>query len=168
MPEAVPVFGVTGASGSGKTTVLEALVGVLRERGWRVAVLKHTPGGFSLDRPGKDSWRFTRAGADLVMLHSDRAMAVLGQTEVPLDPARTAAALAAFCRHLGVPPPDLLLVEGHHDLEVPSVHVDAPGLHRQPGPRCLGVVRRPEEADRLADLVEQTLGLARREGEPEP
>lgn len=168
MPEAVPMFGITGASGSGKTTVLEALVVVLRERGWRVAVLKHTPGGFSLDRPGKDSWRFARAGAELVMLHSDRALAVLGQTEVPLDPARAATALPAFCRHLGVPPPDLLLVEGHHGLGVPSVHVEGPGRHRPPGPGCLRAVRGPEEAHRLADLVEQTLGLVRREGESGP
>lgn len=168
MGGSVPVFGVTGASGSGKTTVLEALVGELRRRGWRVAVLKHAPGGFEFDRPGKDSWRFASAGAEAVLVHSDREFALLGRTQAPPDPLRAAAALAEFCRALGQPPPDLVLVEGHHGLDVPSVHVEAPGLHRPPGPRCLGVVSGPAERERLADLVEQALHLGRPREEPAP
>lgn len=160
----VPMFGVTGASGSGKTTVMEALVSALRARGWRVAALKHSPGGFALDHPGKDSWRLARAGAQFVLLHSPAAWAVMGHTAEPLPPARLGMALAAFCQCLGLAPPDLLLVEGHHDLGIPSVHVQGADGRREPGPGCLALVQGPEEAERLADLVEATLGLG---GRPE-
>jgi molybdopterin-guanine dinucleotide biosynthesis protein B len=160
LPGGIPMFGVTGASGSGKTTVLEVLVRVLKQRGWRVATLKHTPAGFTLDRPGKDSWRFARAGAEAVLLHSPGAWAVLGFPPHPLDPLRLGEALAAFYRALALPPPDLILVEGHHALDIPSIHVQG-ARGRAPGPRCLALVNGPQEAEHLADLVERTLGLTR-------
>ncbi len=68
---------VAAASNSGKTTLIEKVVAVLKARGVRVAVVKHAPGGFDLDRPGKDSWRFGQAGADTVVLVGPGKMAVL-------------------------------------------------------------------------------------------
>lgn len=59
---------VAASSNSGKTTLIEKVVRILKERGLRVAVIKHASKGFELDRPGKDSWRFREAGADAVML----------------------------------------------------------------------------------------------------
>ena len=59
---------VAAASNSGKTTLIEKIVAILKTRGLRVAVVKHASGGFDLDRPGKDSWRFQQAGADSVIL----------------------------------------------------------------------------------------------------
>ncbi|MGF2946728.1 methylmalonyl Co-A mutase-associated GTPase MeaB [Mycobacterium sp. Lab-001] len=40
---AVPVVGITGPPGAGKSTTIAALVGAYRERGWRVAVLAVDP-----------------------------------------------------------------------------------------------------------------------------
>ncbi len=59
---------VAAASNSGKTTLIEKVVAVLRSRGVSVAVVKHASEGFDLDRPGKDSWRFQQAGANPVVL----------------------------------------------------------------------------------------------------
>ncbi len=59
---------VAAASNSGKTTLIEKIVTILKKRGLRVAVVKHAAGGFDLDKPGKDSWRFQQAGADSVVL----------------------------------------------------------------------------------------------------
>jgi len=59
---------VAAASNSGKTTLIEKIVVILKTRGLRVAVVKHAAGGFDLDKPGKDSWRFQEAGADSVIL----------------------------------------------------------------------------------------------------
>ena len=59
---------IAAASNSGKTTIIEKVVRILKERGMRVAVVKHASKGFELDRPGKDSWRFREAGADTVVL----------------------------------------------------------------------------------------------------
>ncbi len=59
---------VAASSSSGKTTLIEKVVRILKERGLRVAVIKHASAGFDLDKPGKDSWRFREAGADAVIL----------------------------------------------------------------------------------------------------
>lgn len=59
---------VAAASNSGKTTLIEKVVRILKSRGLRVAIIKHASAGFELDRQGKDSWRFQEAGADAVVL----------------------------------------------------------------------------------------------------
>jgi len=68
---------VAATSNSGKTTLIEKVVRILKERGSRVAVIKHAPKGFDFDRPGKDSWRFREAGADAVMLVGPDRMALM-------------------------------------------------------------------------------------------
>jgi molybdopterin-guanine dinucleotide biosynthesis protein B len=69
---------------SGKTRVVEALVGELVGRGFQVGTLKHTAESVLLDTPGKDTWRHREAGSGATaILHGrgsaffvDRAMTV--------------------------------------------------------------------------------------------
>jgi molybdopterin-guanine dinucleotide biosynthesis protein B len=72
------VIGFYGHSNSGKTTLIEGLIGRYRRRGLSVAVLKHTAHrGFELDSEGTDSWRHGKAGAAAVGLLADGRAAVL-------------------------------------------------------------------------------------------
>jgi molybdopterin-guanine dinucleotide biosynthesis protein B len=68
---------VAASSNSGKTTLIEKVVKVLKDRGLRVAVIKHASQGFDLDRPGKDSWRFQETGADAVILAGPNRIALM-------------------------------------------------------------------------------------------
>jgi len=68
---------VVGNSGAGKTTFLEKLVPELKRRGFRVAVIKHDAHGFDMDRPGKDTYRLTQAGGDIVMIAGRGKLALL-------------------------------------------------------------------------------------------
>ncbi len=68
---------VAASSNSGKTTLIEKIVTILKARGLRVAVIKHTSSGFDLDKPGKDSWRFQQAGADAVILVGPEQVALM-------------------------------------------------------------------------------------------
>ena len=68
---------IAASSNSGKTTLIEKVVHILKGRGLRVAVIKHAAKGFDIDRPGKDSWRFREAGADAVMLVGPDSMALM-------------------------------------------------------------------------------------------
>lgn len=72
---------VAASSNSGKTTLIEKIVPLLKARGLRVAVIKHASGGFDLDKPGKDSWRFHQAGADSVILVGPDRVALLKKIE---------------------------------------------------------------------------------------
>lgn len=58
-----PLFGISGRSGQGKTTLIEALLPWLRAHGLIVNVIKHSHHSIELEPPGKDSARFRRAGA---------------------------------------------------------------------------------------------------------
>jgi len=76
---------VAASSNSGKTTLIEKVVTILKARGLRVAVIKHASGGFDLDRPARDSWRFQQAGADTVILVGPGRMALMKKTEHQLS-----------------------------------------------------------------------------------
>ncbi len=80
---------VAASSNSGKTTLIEKIVPILKARGLRVAVIKHASGGFDLDKPGKDSWRFQQAGADSVILVGPDRVALIEEDRACAVPSRT-------------------------------------------------------------------------------
>ena len=59
----------------GQATFLEKLVREMKARGYRLATIKHDVHNFNIDRPGKDSWRLTQAGSDIVLLSSPSRLA---------------------------------------------------------------------------------------------
>ena len=81
----IPVFSVIAYSGTGKTTLLEKLITELKMRGLRVAAVKHDAHDFDIDREGKDSWRFTRAGADVTIIASEAKTAIMENRAVKLE-----------------------------------------------------------------------------------
>ena len=64
------VLAVSGVHNSGKTTLLEKLLPVLRSRGLKVGVIKHDGHDFTPDVPGTDSYRLREAGAGGVAVYS--------------------------------------------------------------------------------------------------
>ena len=81
----IPVISFVGRHNSGKTTVLEKVIRGLKEKGYKVAVIKHHKGDFSLDIPGKDTWRLAEAGSDVVVISSPQKTAVIRQPEEELS-----------------------------------------------------------------------------------
>jgi len=79
----IPVISFVGNSGVGKTTFLEKLIVILKARGYRLAAIKHDVHEFEVDYPGKDSWRLTQAGADIVVLSSADKLALIERTSSP-------------------------------------------------------------------------------------
>jgi len=64
-------------SGTGKTTLLEKVIVHLKERGYKVGVIKHDAHRFDIDHPGKDSHRLTAAGADTMLISSPEKLAMV-------------------------------------------------------------------------------------------
>lgn len=58
-----PLLGITGYSGTGKTTLLKQLIPLLHDQGLRIALIKHTHHDMETDIPGKDSYQLRKAGA---------------------------------------------------------------------------------------------------------
>jgi molybdopterin-guanine dinucleotide biosynthesis protein B len=62
----------TGPSGSGKTTLVEKIAKVLIKKR-EVAIIKHDPKDKAIfDKEGKDSYRFSQIGAEVVVASSTR------------------------------------------------------------------------------------------------
>lgn len=64
-------------SNTGKTTLLEKVIAHLKERGYKVGVIKHDAHRFDIDHPGKDSYRLTAAGADTMLISSPEKLAIV-------------------------------------------------------------------------------------------
>ncbi|MFQ6135899.1 MAG: molybdopterin-guanine dinucleotide biosynthesis protein B [Candidatus Hydrothermarchaeales archaeon] len=73
------ILAVVGAGRkSGKTTTVEALVEELSSRGHRVGTIKQIHEEyFSIDKEGKDTWRHTRAGAEMVVSAAPREVCAI-------------------------------------------------------------------------------------------
>lgn len=97
-----PILGFAAYSGTGKTTLLEKLIPELKARGLKIAVVKHDAHGLTFDHEGKDSWRFSHAGADYSI--------VSGPDQAAVFMSRALAPEEAFAF---VPNADLILVEGY-------------------------------------------------------
>ncbi len=48
------IITIVGKSNSGKTTLLEKLIALLTERGYKIGSVKHAHDGFEIDKEGKD------------------------------------------------------------------------------------------------------------------
>lgn len=81
----IPVYSVIAYSNTGKTTLLEKLLPELRLRGFRAAVIKHDAHEFDIDHEGKDSWRMTRAGAEVTIVASATKAAIMENRFVPIE-----------------------------------------------------------------------------------
>ncbi|WP_297548803.1 molybdopterin-guanine dinucleotide biosynthesis protein B, partial [Thermococcus sp.] len=148
-----------GFKKSGKTTTVEAVARVLKERGYRVAIAKSMHSNF--DREGSDTWRFSQvADAVLVRAHD---------TDAVLFKAKDINALFSMVSA------DFLLLEGFKSVQhVPKVicarneedvgelndglAVAVSGIIASTGVEeieGLPVIDATKEPEKLADLVEK-------------
>ena len=109
------IISVVGKSDSGKTTLLEALIKVLTQRGRRIAVIKHAADDFELDTQNKDSWRFSQAGSEVSAISSKGKLAVVRRLENDPDPQELAQYAGADC--------DLVLTEGFKQHPYPKIEI---------------------------------------------
>ena len=121
------LIGLSGWSGSGKTTLLTVLIPVLVGRGRTVSTIKHAHHAFDVDKPGKDSYVHRQAGAQEVLISSERRWALMRELRGEPEPS-----LRELVPHLGAV--DLVLVEGfkreaHPKIEIHRAVVGKPLLH---------------------------------------
>jgi len=110
------IVGITGVSGSGKTKLMVRLIPIFRERGYRVATVKHAHHDFEIDKPGKDSYEHRVAGATEAIVSSTRRWAIIHENESGKE-----ATLSELIDRIS--PTDIILVEGFKAAGHPKIEV---------------------------------------------
>lgn len=156
------VFSVIGFSKSGKTTTIEALVRVLRNRGYSVGTVKEIHfEGFRMDTDGTNTSRHKDAGAQLVTARGLHETSVLFQEKLNIEK------ILGFYDH------DFVILEGVRDIGVPKILTahDAEEVERGLNDtifaisgrfaennqhyKNLPVINALTDAEKLADLIEE-------------
>ena len=164
-----PIISIVGKSESGKTTLLESLIIELKQRGYKVAVIKHALEDIELDKQGKDTWRFSQVGSDVVAISTGNKLALIKKLEHDFSPQELSRFIAWDY--------DLVLTEGFKQSGTVKIEV-----HRKeqgeglvsPTKQLLAVVTdepldvdAPQfsmgEVQELSDLIEKKLLAQRKE-----
>jgi molybdopterin-guanine dinucleotide biosynthesis protein MobB len=106
----VVIVATVGVSGSGKTTTLEYLISKLSNEGYRVGAIKHIHReGFTIDKEGTNTWRFSHAGSKITVAVSPDEIAILEKTTHALKD------FDKIIKYLESEMLDIIFVEGFHD-----------------------------------------------------
>jgi len=111
----VPIVSIVGRSKTGKTSLLELLIPVLRSRGYRVATIKHDVHGFEMDKEGKDTWRLKQAGAQSTLICSKEKLGMVATLDHELS-------LNELCQSY-IHGADIVLTEGFKKQDKPKIEV---------------------------------------------
>ena len=116
-----PIISIVGASGVGKTYLLEKLIPELTRRGFKVGTVKHHMHSFEMDQPGKDSWRHKQAGAAVSMISSPGRIGVVMNVNHDHSPNE----LGQFLCNV-----DIVLTEGYKRGQNSKIEVFRPNVHK--------------------------------------
>lgn len=159
----IPVISVVGRSNSGKTTYLEKLIAELKRRGYRLAVIKHHHNdSFSMDKPGKDTWRHAQAGADIVCLASPHKLAMMRTSDQEISLEQVISYIDKV---------DIIFTEGYKQEAMPKIEVYRQAAGNLPlgyKPELLAVVSDTilydnvehfslDDSSAMADFIEQNV-----------
>nr|WP_317323500.1 molybdopterin-guanine dinucleotide biosynthesis protein B [uncultured Flavonifractor sp.] len=117
------VVAVSGVKNSGKTTLIESVLPLLKDAGLNVAVVKHDGHSFDPDPPGTDTGRFMAAGAAGTAIFDGEKFKVVRRLPVTAE-----FLIAQF------PEADLILLEGFKYTAWPKLEVVRAG--NSAGPVC--------------------------------
>ncbi len=82
----IHILSFIGFSRSGKTTSIESIVNYLSKFKSHIVVLKNIhQENFTIDTPGKNTWRYTQAGANIVVSHSKKESAIMINKKLSLE-----------------------------------------------------------------------------------
>ena len=139
---------IVGRKDSGKTTLVEELVGELVRLGYRVGTIKHTHHHHELDTPGKDSHRHREAGASAVGILSPQMNAIFWPQPATVDKARSYQQFDSMMSQC-----DIVLVEGDAQTDAPKIEVFRSATEQQP-------IASSKETGIMAVVTDDTLDIS--------
>ena len=118
------LLAISAYSGTGKTTLLKQVIPLLKGKGVRVGVIKHTHHDMDIDIPGKDSYELRKAGAEQTLVASSRRWALMTET-----PHNNEVNLYDMIGKMDAGILDIVLVEGFRHEKVPKIALFRQAAH---------------------------------------
>lgn len=150
-----PIIGFAAFSGTGKTTLLVKILPILRDKGLRVAMIKHAHHDFDVDKPGKDSYQLRQSGASPMIICSSRRTAIMIEHEQEQEPD-----LQDILSHIQPDKTDLVLVEGFKHWNYPKIELHRPSLGKPllfPDDKNIIAIAHDGQLDKIPDIPQMDI-----------
>ncbi len=117
------IITIVGKSNSGKTTLLEKVIALLTDKGYKIGSVKHAHDGFEMDKEGKDSWRHRKAGAGATLVITENKIAMVKD-----DTTSYIEKMQSYLSDM-----DIILAEGFKKQDLPKIEVfRTQSVHKEP------------------------------------
>lgn len=117
------IITIVGKSDSGKTTLLEKVIALLTDKGYKIGSVKHAHDGFEMDKEGKDSWRHRKAGASATLVITENKIAMVKD-----DTTSYIEKMQSYLSDM-----DIILAEGFKKQNLPKIEVfRTKSVHKEP------------------------------------
>lgn len=111
----VPIVTFVGRSGSGKTTFVERLIGILAQRGIRVCAAKHSHHEPDWNDHAKDSQRYRDCGSVKAIFHSPSQVALFDNQGGDHSLESLASDYCGDC--------DIMIAEGYKSADISKIEI---------------------------------------------
>lgn len=78
----VPIIQIVGAKKQGKTKLIQQILPILRGKNKTIVTFKHSYHKHPIDKPGSDSDKFSRAGANISIFQSAEGTAFFSHQKI--------------------------------------------------------------------------------------
>ena len=109
------ILGFYGKSGTGKTSLIIKLIKRLSGKGYKIATVKITDKKIGVDTKGKDTWKYNKAGSEIVILSSPV------ETDFIIKQNKNIVEILQNITNFGSY--DFVFIEGANDKETPKIRL---------------------------------------------
>ncbi len=109
------IIGFYGQSNTGKTMLITKIVEWLTEKNVTVATIKQTVHSYSIDKPGKDTWKYATAGSNLVCFQTAIETSFIFKKQISVNKIIDIIQSIDFF--------DVLLIEGARDKHIQKIRL---------------------------------------------
>jgi molybdopterin-guanine dinucleotide biosynthesis protein B len=109
------IIGFYGESNTGKTTLITKITQRLNSENFKIATVKITYKDIGIDKKGKDTWRYCKAGSNLVVLSSPVETSYIIKEQTTIK--KIIDQIKKFGKY------DFILIEGLNSPDIPKIKI---------------------------------------------